>query len=84
MVAVISYCFMINDWEEKLTNQIEQEYSIYKPIITQSQYELTNNVLGLDSKLNKKILKKYLIIENIRLIPYFVKIIFRKYLPLNN
>jgi len=26
MVAVISYCFMINDWEEKLTNQIKRVY----------------------------------------------------------
>jgi hypothetical protein len=26
MVAVISYCFMVNDWEEKLTNQIKRVY----------------------------------------------------------
>jgi hypothetical protein len=26
MIAVISYCFMVNEWEEKLTNQIKRVY----------------------------------------------------------
>ncbi len=68
---------------EKYTNKINKEYSIYKPFITQCQYELTKNILGLDSKLNKNILKKYLILENIRLTPYFIKVILKKIFTFN-
>jgi hypothetical protein len=63
---------------KKFTNEIYENYSIYSPSITDSQLDLTNKTLGLDANFNKNKLRKFFILESIRLTPYFIFLILRK------